>query len=148
MPSVRVFSSSQTVPFHISLSSSASFLSSVAKHVKRRDTCLENPIHVFLLRRTTVTFKHWEDVEDEVLGVGSIFANPVTIIEPISEDSATQSWDGEIHCDRPIAYSGFSTSVVNVRVSLCLHISAPRWFKPYCASGFLGSFIARTTWPT
>ena len=118
VPSVRVFSSSETVPFHISLSSSASFLSSIAEHARQSDACLEKPIHVFLLRRTTVSINHWKNVQEEVLGIGTVFPNPITTIAPILENSATSSWDGEIHCERPIEYSSFTTSVVDVRVSL------------------------------
>lgn len=147
MPSVRVFSSSETVPFHISFCASASFLRSVAGHVSNSDICLEKPIHVFLLRRTTVSIGHWEDLQEDVLGIGKVFPNPMTAIEPISDNTTTLSWDGEIHCERPIEYSSFTTSVVEVKVSL-IYIFRNLGSLTLCVPGFLGAFIARPPWST
>ncbi|KAF8555745.1 hypothetical protein OG21DRAFT_1483670 [Imleria badia] len=115
VPSVGVFSSSETVPFHISFYSSAAFLGSIAQHVTQREICLEKPIHVFLLRRTTVLIGDLKNIQDEVLGIGRVFPSPITAVEPILDNVATQSWDGEIHCERPIEYSSFTTSVVEVK---------------------------------
>lgn len=145
VPSVRIFSSSETVPFHISLCSSASFLNSIAGHVTESDICLERPIHVFLLRRTTVLIGRWTNVQEEVLGIARVFPNPITAIEPLSGDTATLSWDGEIDCERPIGYPGFTTSVVEVRVSL-VYLFRNLGVRTPCISGFLGAFIARPPW--
>ena len=59
-----------------------------------------------------------KDVQDEVLGIGRGFPNPITAVEPMLHNTATLSWDGEIHCERPIKYSCFTSSVVEVKVSL------------------------------
>jgi len=125
VPSVRVFSSSAIVPFHISFCSSTTFLGSIARHVAQADICLEKPIHVFLLRQTTVSIRDKENVQEEVLGIGRIFPNSITALEPISDNTATSSWDGEIHCERPIEYSSFSTSVVEVKDFLVISLLAP-----------------------
>ncbi|KAG8214540.1 hypothetical protein J3R82DRAFT_9601 [Butyriboletus roseoflavus] len=125
VPSVRVFSSSEIVPFHISFCASASFLRSIAGHVSRSDICLEKPIRVFLLRQTTVLIGHQKDIQEDVLGTGRVFPNPMTAIEPISDNTVTQSWDGEIHCERPIEYSSFTTSVVEVKDFLVLSLLTP-----------------------
>jgi len=125
VPSVGVFSSSEAVPFHISFCSSATFLGSIATHVTQSDICLQKPIHVFLLRRTTVSIGNWKDVQDEVLGIGRVFPNPITAIEPILDNTTTLSWDGEIHCERPIKYSSFTTSVVEVKDFLVVSLLVP-----------------------
>ncbi|KAI9573656.1 hypothetical protein HD554DRAFT_2057754 [Boletus coccyginus] len=125
VPSVGVFSSSDAVPFHISFCSSATFLVSIARHVTQSDISLEKPIHVFLLRRTTVSIGDWKNIQDEVLGIGRIFPNSITNVEPILDNTATLSWDGEIHCERPIEYSSFSTSVVEVKDFLVVSLLAP-----------------------
>lgn len=111
------------------------------------DICLEKPIHVFLLRRTTVSIGDWKNIQDEVLGIGRIFPNPIAAVEPILDNTATTSWDGEIHCERPIEYSSFSTSVVEVKVSLVYVFLNFSHLTP-CVSGFLGGFFARPAWPT
>ena len=59
-----------------------------------------------------------KNVQDEVLGIGRAFPNPMTTVEPILDNTAAMSWDGEIHCERPIKYSSFTTSVVEIKVSL------------------------------
>lgn len=102
------------------------------------DICLEKPIHVFLLRRTTVWIGQWKNIREEVLGIGRVFHNPITAVEPISDDTATLSWDGEIHCEQPIEYSSFTTSVVEVRVSLVYtRISEPWQFEHLAYQDFL-----------
>ncbi|KAG9315841.1 hypothetical protein JVU11DRAFT_3490 [Chiua virens] len=125
IPSVRVFSSGDIVPFHISFCSSASFLSSIAEHVKQSDICLEKPIHAFFLRRTTVVIGQWESVQEEVLGVGTIFPSPIAAIEPILDNAETLSWDGEIHCDQSVEYSNFITSAIEVRDFFVLSLFVP-----------------------
>lgn len=114
--------------------------------MRQSETSLEKPIHVFLLRRTTVSIGRWKNVEEEVLGVGRVFPNPITTIEPILENSATLSWDGEIHCEQPVEYSSFTTSVVEVRVSpvyIFWNLANSNIVHP----GFLGALIARSPWP-
>jgi len=115
MPSVGVFASSEVVPFHISFCSSAAFLGSIAQHVTQSNVSLEKPIHVFLLRRTTVSIGDHKKIQDEVLGIGRVSPNPITAVEPVLDNAATLSWDGEIHCEQPIEYSSFTTSVVEVK---------------------------------
>jgi hypothetical protein len=125
VPSVGVFSSSAVVPFHITFCSSSTFLGSIAQHVTQSDISLEKPIHVFLLRRTTVCIGDWGKTRDDVLGVGRVFPDPITTVEPILSNAATLSWDGEIHCEQPIEYSSFSTSVIEVKDFLVVSLLAP-----------------------
>lgn len=79
-------------------------------------------------------------VQEEVLGIGRVYPNSIATIESTLDNAVTQSWDGEIHCERSIKYSSFTTSVVEVEVSqvyifldvdysntLCIRISW--WFR-------------------
>ncbi|KAG6377033.1 hypothetical protein JVT61DRAFT_1081 [Boletus reticuloceps] len=125
MPSVGVFASSEVVPFHISFCSSTTFLGSIAQHVTQSNVCLEKPVHVFLLRRTTVSIGEHKNIQDEVLGIGRVSPNPITTVEPVLDNAATQSWDGEIHCERPIEYSSFTTSVIEVKDFFVVSLLAP-----------------------
>lgn len=147
MPSVGVFSSSETVPFHVSFCSSAAFLGSIARHVTQSNICLEKPIHVFILRRTTVLIGNSKNNQDEVLGIGRIFPSPITAVEPILDNAETLSWDGEIHCEGPIEYSSFTTSVVEVKVNL-VYILLNLGYSNALLSGFLCGFTACPPWPT
>ncbi|KAF9220886.1 hypothetical protein BS17DRAFT_786129 [Gyrodon lividus] len=127
LPSVRVFSTSEPIPFHLSFCSSMAFLQNLAQHViTRSDVPLDNPIHVFLLRQTTVETNGSKTVHEEVLGTGTISPNPTPAIEAIfSDDTVAMSCDGEVRCERPIEHTGFAAVALEVKDFLVLSLIVP-----------------------
>ncbi|KAF9242653.1 hypothetical protein BU15DRAFT_60367 [Melanogaster broomeanus] len=101
----------------------------IVEHLAPRpDVALEtlNPIHVFLLRQTTVRTGDSEIVHEEVLGTGTISPSPTTAIETIvQENTMTMSWDGEVRCERPIVHTGFTTVALEVKDFLVLSLIVP-----------------------
>ncbi|KIK98786.1 hypothetical protein PAXRUDRAFT_30956 [Paxillus rubicundulus Ve08.2h10] len=127
LPSVRVFSTSEPIPFHLSFCSSTEFLRTTAQHISPQpDVPFANPIHVFLLRQTTVHGSGSKTVDEEVLGTGTISPSPTTAIEAISaENTLTMSWDGQVQCERPIGHISFSAMALEVKDFLVLSLVVP-----------------------
>ncbi|KIJ17624.1 hypothetical protein PAXINDRAFT_167630 [Paxillus involutus ATCC 200175] len=127
LPSVRVFSTSEPIPFHLSFCSSIEFLRTMAQDISPQfDVPLENPIHVFLLRQTIVHGNDSKTVHEEVLGTGTISPSPTTAIEAISpENNLAMSWDGQVQCERPIGHISFSAMALEVKDFLVLSLIVP-----------------------
>ncbi|KAG6334064.1 hypothetical protein ID866_5027 [Astraeus odoratus] len=129
-PSLRVFSASESIPFHLSFCGSVSYLQSTVQSLTpdrnvgqpSRDT----PVHVFLVRQTTVRTKASKAVCEEVLGTGSLVPSEATLLDAdLPEDAVSMSWDGELRCESPVTFSGFSTYALEVKDFVVLSLISP-----------------------
>ena len=122
LPSVRVFSASESIPFHLSLRGSPSFLQSIVQSLAPdraagQEDC-DYPIHVFMVRQTVVRKDQGKVVHEEILGTGELTTSDMTVMdEPVLDDTVFKSWNGLLRCEKSIACSGFTTPVLEVKVS-------------------------------
>jgi len=78
----------------------------------------DNPIHVSIIRQTVVRKDQGKAVHEEILGTGELTASDMTVLdEPLLEDAVCGSWNGLLQCEKSISCSGFTTPVLEVRVS-------------------------------
>ncbi|KIJ62553.1 hypothetical protein HYDPIDRAFT_30161 [Hydnomerulius pinastri MD-312] len=129
LPSVRVFATGEAIPFHLSFFSSISFLRNVMSHISPQTDdviAIEHPIHVFLLRQTTVHTKGSKTIHEEVIGTGAISPNPTTVVDAVYPDNPlTMSWDGELRCETPVEHTGFTTAALEVKDYMVLSLIVP-----------------------
>lgn len=124
LPSVRVFLMSDTIPFHLSFCGSISCLRSPEED--DGGEFFDGPIHVFLVRQTTVRGKHSKAVQEEILGKGSLIVGDGAIQDKMpSQDAVCMSWDGELRCDMTLSCSPFSTPVLEVKDYIVLSLVNP-----------------------
>src|SRR6267154_6214399 len=71
-PSVRVFAASEKIPFHLRLETSPVFMRSLAKlFLPQQDpSAIEDLLHVYVLRQTTVNVEGTSFTHEDVLGRG------------------------------------------------------------------------------
>lgn len=130
LPSVRVFSVSESIPFHLSLRGSPSLLQSMVQsfapdRATDQEGC-ENPIHVYMIRQTIVRKDQGKAVHEEILGTGELMASDMTVLdEPLLEDTACRSWNGQLQCEKSILCSGFNTPVLEVKDLIVLSLVGP-----------------------
>ena len=78
-----------------------------------------------MIRQTIVRKDQGKAVHEEILGTSELMASDMTVLdEPLLEDTACTSWNGQLQCEKSILCSGFNTPVLEVKVSRCyaLHI--------------------------
>lgn len=124
LPSVRVFSMSESIPFHLAFCGPISCLRREATPEKDDEGELfSGPIHVFLVRQTTMRGKHSKAVQEEILGKGSLIVGDGAILEKMPpHDPVRVSWDGELRCDTPLSCSAFNTPVLEVKDYIVLSL--------------------------
>lgn len=117
-----MFTASEKIPFHLRLDTSPAFLRSLAKiFVPRQDpSAIEAPVHVYLLRQTTVNVQGTSFSHEEVLGRGQMMLQPSSTSKVMlseSDEAVSWSWNGELRCEVPVLNTGFATSQVTTTVS-------------------------------
>ncbi|OAX44347.1 hypothetical protein K503DRAFT_765162 [Rhizopogon vinicolor AM-OR11-026] len=129
-PSVRVFTASEKVPFHLRLDTSPAFLSSLAKlFLPQQDpSAIEAPVHVYLLRQTTVNVQGTSFCHEDVLGCGQMMLQPSTTSKVVlseSEEPVSWSWNGDLRCEVPVVNTGFSTGQITTTDYIVLSLLLP-----------------------
>ncbi|KAG2344489.1 hypothetical protein BDR05DRAFT_189889 [Suillus weaverae] len=129
-PSVRVFTASESIPFHLRLETSPLFLHNLAKLFlpHQNPSEIEEVLNVFILRQTTVNIQGTSFSHDQVLGRGQMMlqsssTSKATMSE--SKEPVTWSWDGDLRCEVPILNTGFSTSQISTTDYIVLSLLLP-----------------------
>ncbi|KAL4064165.1 hypothetical protein V8B97DRAFT_2011082 [Scleroderma yunnanense] len=120
LPSVRVFSVSECIPFHLSLCGSTTSLQSMLKSLAPdrvvEEEAYNDPIHVFVVRQTIVHTDQGKAIHEEILGNAELTTSELTVLDaPLPEDAMFRSWNGQLRCEKSITCSGFTTSVLEVK---------------------------------
>lgn len=124
-PSVRVYTASEKIPFHLRLETSPLFLHSLAKLFlpDKNPSDIEEVLNVYILRKTTVSIHGTSFSHDQVLGRGQMMLQSTCTSKAVvseSEEPVTWSWNGELRCEVPVLNTGFSTGQISTTVSWCL----------------------------
>ncbi|KAG2039512.1 hypothetical protein BDR03DRAFT_1008844 [Suillus americanus] len=129
-PSVRVFTASEKIPFHLRLETSPLFLHSLAKLFlpHQNPSEIEDVLNVFILRKTTVNIQGTSFSHDQVLGRGQMMlqsssTSKATMSE--SKEPVTWSWNGDLRCEVPVLNTGFNTSHVSTSDYIVLSLLLP-----------------------
>ncbi|KAG1766170.1 hypothetical protein EDD22DRAFT_878734 [Suillus occidentalis] len=129
-PSVRVFTASEKIPFHLRLETSPVFLHSLAKLFlpHQNPSEIEEVLNVFILRKTTVSIRGTSFSHDQVLGRGQMMLQSTCTSKAVvseSEEPVTWSWNGELRCEAPVLNTGFSTSQISTSDYIVLSLLLP-----------------------
>ncbi|KAH7927816.1 hypothetical protein BV22DRAFT_1060342 [Leucogyrophana mollusca] len=129
LPSVRVFTITDTIPFHLRLKASPHILEALMHAITptRRDdaTYLNFPIHVYLLRQTVVDLQGTRVTNERVLGTGSMTLQSSTPAEDASSEDHTLTWDGTVCCKTTVTHTGFITNEISVKDFIVVSLLAP-----------------------
>ncbi|KAG1882675.1 hypothetical protein F4604DRAFT_346517 [Suillus subluteus] len=129
-PSVRVFTASEKIPFHLRLETSPLFLHSLAKVFlpHQNPSEIEEVLNVFILRKTTVDIQGTSFSHDQVLGRGQMMLQSSCTSKAViseSEEPVTWSWNGDLRCEVPVLNTGFNTSHVSTSDYIVLSLLLP-----------------------
>ncbi|KAG1780519.1 hypothetical protein EV702DRAFT_1078012 [Suillus placidus] len=129
-PSVRVFTASENIPFHLRLETSPLFLHNLAKLFlpHQNPSEIEEVLNVFILRQTTVNIQGTSFSHDQVLGRGQMMLQSSSTSKAImseSKEPVTWSWDGDLRCEVPILNTGFSTGQISTTDYIVLSLLLP-----------------------
>lgn len=127
LPSVRVFFMAESIPFHLSFCGPISCLRRATTPEKDDEgELIVEPIHVFLVRQTTVRGPDSKAVQEEILGRGSlIVGDEARLDKMLPQDAVCMSWDGELRCDMSLTCSAFSTPILEVKDYIVLSLVNP-----------------------
>ncbi|KAG0703756.1 hypothetical protein DFH29DRAFT_874214 [Suillus ampliporus] len=118
-PSVRVFTASEKIPFHLRLETSPLFLRSLAKLFLPQ----QNPSAIEEVNVQGTTFSR-----EDVLGRGQMMLQSSCTSKAVlseSEEPVTWSWNGDLRCDVPVLSTGFTTSQVSTSDYIVLSLLLP-----------------------
>lgn len=129
-PSVRVFTASEKIPFHLRLETSPVFLHSLAKLFlpHQNPSEIEEVLNVFILRKTTVSIHGTSFSHDQVLGRGQMMLQSTCTSKAVvseSQEPVTWSWNGELRCEAPVLNTGFNTSQISTSDYIVLSLLLP-----------------------
>ncbi|KAG1901323.1 uncharacterized protein F5891DRAFT_1187599 [Suillus fuscotomentosus] len=129
-PSVRVFTASEKIPFHLRLETSPVFLHSHAKLFLPHENPSEikEVLNVFILRQTTVNIQGTSFSHDQVLGRGqmTLQSSPTSkVLISESEEPVTWSWNGNLQCEVPVLNTGFNTGQISTSDYIVLSLLLP-----------------------
>jgi len=129
-PSVRVFTASEKIPFHLRLETSPVFLHSLAKLFLPHENPSEikEVLNVFILRQTTVNIQGTSFSHDQVLGRGqmTLQSSPTSkVLISESEEPVTWSWNGNLQCEVPVLNTGFNTGQISTSDYIVLSLLLP-----------------------
>lgn len=117
-----MFTASEKIPFHLRLDTSPAFLRSLAKlFLPQQDpSAIQELVHVYLMRQTTVNVQGTSFSHEDVLGRGQMMLQPSSASKVLlseSEEAVSWSWNGDLRCEVPVLNTGFSISQVTTTVS-------------------------------
>lgn len=129
-PSVRVFTASEKIPFHLRLETSPFFLHSLAKLFlpHQNPSEIEEVLNVFILRKTTVNIQGTSFSHDQVLGRGEMMlqsSSTSKVVISESEEPVIWNWNGDLRCEVPVLNTGFTTSQVSTSDYIVLSLLLP-----------------------
>ncbi|KAG2151457.1 hypothetical protein DEU56DRAFT_552345 [Suillus clintonianus] len=128
-PSVRVFTASEKIPFHLRLETSPLFLHSLAKLLPQQDpSAIEEVLHVYILRQTTVNVQGTSFSHEDVLGRGRMMLQSSSTSKAViseSEEPVTWSWNGNLRCEVPVLNTGFTTGQITTTDYIVLSLLLP-----------------------
>jgi len=129
-PSVRVFTASEKIPFHLRLETSPLFLHSLAKLFvpQQNPSKIEEVLHVYILRQTTVNIHGTSFNHDQVLGRGQMMLQSSSTSKAVvseSEEPVTWSWNGNLRCEAPVLSTGFTTGQISTTDYIVLSLLLP-----------------------
>lgn len=129
-PSVRVFTASEKIPFHLRLETSPVFLHSLAKLFlpHQNPSEIEEVLNVFILRKTTVSIHGTSFSHNQVLGRGQMMLQSTCTSKAVvseSQEPVTWSWNGELRCEVPVLNTGFSTGQISTSDYIVLSLLLP-----------------------
>lgn len=122
LPPVQVFQASDIIPFRLSFCGSAPFVKSLVKFLglpaDEEEYC-HDIIHVFLVRQTNLYTERTKSTYEEITGRGSLLVDQSVMAHaPCPVGTRCLSWTGELRCQTPVAFTSFTTSTLEVRVSV------------------------------
>jgi hypothetical protein len=136
VPAVRVYSFTDTIPFHLQLRAPVSSLRAFLQptfisHTKGNKTVAAAPpprgmsttpiVRVFLYRQISVEIRGQRVWRTCVLGEGALHAVPPSQGRPFDNQGyATLDWEGEVRCEEDPGAGGFNAGKLKVKVSLRL----------------------------
>ncbi|KAG2124246.1 uncharacterized protein EDB93DRAFT_1098672 [Suillus bovinus] len=130
IPSVRVFTASEKIPFHLRLETSPLFLHNLAKIFlpRQNPSEIKEILNISIVRQTTVNIQGTSFSHDQILGRGrmvpqSSSTSKVAISE--SEEPVTWSWNGELRCEVPVLNTGFNTGQISTTDYIVLSLLTP-----------------------
>jgi hypothetical protein len=129
-PSVRVFTASEKIPFHLRLETSPLFLHDLAKlFLPHQDPSeIEEVLNVSIVRQTTVNFQGTSFSHDQVLGRGQMMLQSSSTSKAViseSEEPVIWSWNGDLRCEVPVLNTGFCTGQISTSDSIVLSLLLP-----------------------
>lgn len=129
-PSVRVFTASEKIPFHLRLETSPLFLHDLAKLFlsHQNPSEIEHVLSVFILRQTTVNIPGTSFVHDQVLGRGQMMLHSSSsskVVVSKSDAPVSWSWNGELRCEVPVLSTGFITGQISTADYIVLSLLLP-----------------------
>ncbi|KIK67269.1 hypothetical protein GYMLUDRAFT_156029 [Collybiopsis luxurians FD-317 M1] len=124
IPSIGAFGLSDTIPFHIQLSSSLTSLSLLLPDFPENKR--SRHVRVLITRQIMVeanTRKCWRT---RTLGEGTVRALPPPFIDaPCQKDEVYADWEGEVRCDKNVQYGGFNVGAVTVKDYIVFVLTPP-----------------------
>ena len=114
IPSARVYSTTDIIPFHLQLSGSLGSLQSFLMPSRRHGE--HAAIRVILLREVVVEIRGKDISRNNVIAEGKLCEIPPSPCE--SQDSVHLDWEGEVRCSSDTSVGSFNAGSVAVKVCL------------------------------
>ncbi|KAH7909824.1 hypothetical protein BJ138DRAFT_1102375 [Hygrophoropsis aurantiaca] len=118
-PSVRVFTISDIIPFHLRLQASSSAVETIMRTYPPTHgaTHTNLPVYVYLLRQIVVESQGTRTSGEMILGTGKMILQSTIPVEDTSSGEQSLSWDGTLRC--------FTTREVTVKDFMVVSLFAP-----------------------
>ncbi|EGO00088.1 hypothetical protein SERLA73DRAFT_180511 [Serpula lacrymans var. lacrymans S7.3] len=121
IPSVRVFVTSEAIPFHLHLRGLSSTIDSLMRSTKSSSRKKGSDIYslrVSLVRQTSISFRGWKTCGHHVLDEWKLELQPsATLLDDTSSDLnfTTRDWTGELAFEKSVETTGFTTGELSVK---------------------------------
>jgi hypothetical protein len=119
IPGARVYSVTDTIPFHLQFSSSPCSL----QNIITPPSCGDVIIRVALLRQVAVETRGQTTMQNTVLAEGKLSEIPPLVSSPCEPgDSIHLDWEGEVRCSNITSVGSFDAGNVMVKVGRLLEM--------------------------
>ncbi|PBK99448.1 hypothetical protein ARMGADRAFT_985075 [Armillaria gallica] len=143
VPSVRAFSFSDVIPFHIQLSGPLFSLLMLFPH---RSTEYEPSISVTMHRQIVVEIQGRRSWQNQEIGVGTMRPIPPPPFHRDRDEEKSIDWGGEIQCKPTVKVGGFAASGVSVKDYILFSLEPPSNSPFLPARGHVPILLTTNSW--